>query len=375
MKRVILFIPTLTTGGAEKFVVDLAVYLDPEKYQVYVGAVSGIFPEGVTPNRFLSVLNEHQIEIVDLKGDNKLHTAGNIYRLFRAKRPDIVHANLNSLLYIMFFAAAFATETRIFTFHNVASLSGQGFKKLLHSVAFKILKFKPVAICEFVRSTISTDYKIPFDKITCIYNGVDTQLFQAKFRSNPKAEVEFVTTGILYQIKNHKLMIEAFAKAEVHHPNIHLTIIGDGELRRELELQISGYGLQNKIHILGISDSVANYLNKADIYVMSSDTEGLPLSVLEAMACELPIITTKAGGVVDIVKDGINGLLSPVGDVEALSQSMIKLIENVELRQEMGKASRKRALELDIMKCVKQYEKLYDGDDAHVNIEQSGPIG
>lgn len=374
MKSIILFIPTLTTGGAEKLVVNLAVNLDKSRFHVSVAAVSGICPEGVTPNQNLSVLKNHQIEVFDLKGRSKFETAKNVLKLFHEKRPDIIHVNLNTILYVMFFAAAYGTRTRIFTFHNVASLSASGFKKLLHNVAFKALNFTPVAICDFVRKTISNDYHIPLMEIPCIYNGVDTRAFYPKAKSLENQKVEFVTTGILYHIKNHKLLIDAFAKAEARHPDIHLNIIGDGVLRRELEQQIVAYGLNNKIKIQGISDNVADYLNHADVYVMSSNTEGLPLSVLEAMSCGLPVITTRAGGVVDIVKDGENGFLTPVGDVEALSESMIELIENTVLRKEMAAASRRQALKLDILNCVEQYEQLYDGDDYHVDDKQSDPF-
>jgi glycosyltransferase involved in cell wall biosynthesis len=92
---------------------------------------------------------------------------------------------------------------------------------------------------------------------------------------------------------------------------------------------------------------------------MSSNVEGLPISVLEAMACGLPIITTAAGGVVDIVKTGENGIITPVGDAEKLSEAMVILIENDEIRRSMGEDSRKRALELDIHICVEEHQKLY----------------
>ncbi|MDD4582927.1 MAG: glycosyltransferase [Eubacteriales bacterium] len=359
MRSVIIFIPTLITGGAEKLVVDLAVNIDKEIFDVSVAVVSGTIPEGFVPNKFLSILEKNNIKIFNLKGKNKFETAKNIRKLFRKKRPDIIHTNLNTVLYVMLFAAIYDTKIRIFTFHNVANLSGYGLKKQLYKLAFKILNFTPVAICDLVKSTISKDFNIPFEKIPCIYNGVDTKAFYPKIRSFEKRTVQLISTGILYHIKNHKLLIDAFAKVELRHTDIHLNILGDGELREELERQITEYGLEDKINILGITDDVAYYLNLADIYVMSSNSEGLPLSVLEAMACGLPIITTEAGGVVDIVKNGENGFITPVGDVESLSRAMIELIENDKLRKAMGTASRKKAIELDILNCVGKYQKLY----------------
>jgi glycosyltransferase involved in cell wall biosynthesis len=259
----------------------------------------------------------------------------------------------------MFFASFHATKVRIFTFHNVAGLTAGGLKKRLYEFAFKILNFTPVAICDFVKKTISEEYHLKPARIPCIYNGVDTGAFYPATRPQEQRPVEFINTGILYHLKNHKLLIDAFAKAEMKHPFIRLTILGDGILRGELEQQIAAYGLEKKVSILGITDDVAGFLNQADVYVMSSDLEGLPLSVLEAMACGLPVITTEAGGVVDIVATGENGIITPVGDVDALSEAMAILIENDGLRKAFGEASRKRALEFDIRNCVEQYQKLY----------------
>lgn len=363
MRSVILFIPTLITGGAERLVVDLAVHMEKADFDVCVAAVSGITPEGKAPNAFGTVLKNNRITVYDLKGKNKFETARNIRRLFRAKQPDVVHTNLSTVLYVMFFAAFYHTKVRIFTFHNVASLTASGFKKRLYEFAFKILHFTPVAICDFVKKTVVEEYRLSPAQVPCIYNGVDTKIFYPQVRANAQEPVqkpvEFVSTGILYYLKNHKLLIDAFARTERAHPSIHLTILGDGELREELEHQIAAYGLTDKINLPGITDHVADFLNQADIYVMSSDLEGLPLSVLEAMACGLPVIATAAGGVVDIVKNGENGIVTPTGDAAALSGAMTELIQNNTLRKAFGEASRKKAREYDIRHCVENYQKLY----------------
>ena len=356
---VIIFIPTLITGGAEKFVTDLAVNLDKEIFDVSVATVSGIIPEGFAPNQFLSILEDNRVEVFDLKGKSKLQTMQNIRKLFRQKRPDIVHVNLGTILYVMLFAAVYDTKTRLFTFHNIPGLTAGGFRKPLYCFAFKMLHFTPVAICDFIRNAISKEYRLSIQEIPCVYNGVDKRSFSPQSSPHENRVIEFVTTGILYYIKNHRLLIDAFALAEAKHPDIRLNILGDGELRGELEQQIADYRLEEKISILGITDHVAEYLNQADIYVMSSNLEGLPIAVLEAMACGLPVITTEAGGVVDIVKTGENGFVVPVGDSGALSEAMIQLIENGELRRAMGEASRKRAVKLDLKNCVEKYQSLY----------------
>jgi glycosyltransferase involved in cell wall biosynthesis len=179
LKSVVIFIPTLITGGAERLVVDLAVNLDKELFDVSVAVVSGVIPEGFAPNKFSSVLTDSHIAIHDLKGKNKLETAKKIRNFFREKRPDIVHAHLGAVLYVMFFAAIYDTKIRIFTFHNMSRIIARGLKKQLYQVAIRIFKFTPVAISDTVKSSISKGYHIPLKKIPCIYNGVDTKALPA----------------------------------------------------------------------------------------------------------------------------------------------------------------------------------------------------
>ncbi|QOX65164.1 glycosyltransferase family 4 protein [Anoxybacterium hadale] len=377
MKQVVLFTPTLITGGAEKFVVDLAVNMDRKVFDVTVATLAGIIPNGFASNKFLSVLQANQIEVLDLSGRNRIETLRKVNRFFSKRRPEIIHTNLSTILYVMVFATFYRTETRLFTFHNPAGFTAEGLKKQLYRLAFTVFRFTPVAICDFVKDTIAREYRLPYRSIPCVYNGVDTKAFRPSARAlvmSPDSQcrensleeeilfgktVEFISTGILYHVKNHKLLIDAFAIAHARHPNIRLNILGDGELRGMLERQIAVYRLEKKIVIQGITDRVANHLNKADVYIMSSNLEGLPLSVLEAMACGLPVITTAAGGVVDIVTTGYNGMVTPVGDVVALADAMILLTENEAMRKSMGAASRKKAVELDLRNCVSRYQSLY----------------
>mgnify|MGYP000075575808 CR=1 FL=1 len=116
------------------------------------------------------------------------------------------------------------------------------------------------------------------------------------------------------------MLIRAFAQVKEKEKNTKLIIVGEGELRRELEEIIEKYDLKNYVSMLGQCNNVQERLNASDVFVQSSDYEGLPISGLEAMACGLPIISTKAGGTVDIVKNGINGFLVDVGDEDELAQ-------------------------------------------------------
>jgi glycosyltransferase involved in cell wall biosynthesis len=128
----------------------------------------------------------------------------------------------------------------------------------------------------------------------------------------------------------------------------------------DLERRIDAMGLREKVHLLGLRSDVPEVLNAADVFVLSSDWEGNPLSVMEAMAAGKPVICTAVGGVPELVEDGRCGLLVPQGDAKALAQAMRYLLEDPEARTSMGRASARRAIErFDLKAMTGAYEDLY----------------
>jgi glycosyltransferase involved in cell wall biosynthesis len=130
-------------------------------------------------------------------------------------------------------------------------------------------------------------------------------------------------------------------------------------LKSELERQIGASGLQERVHLLGLRSDIAEILNAADVFVLSSDYEGNPLVVLEAMAAGKPMISTAVGGVPELVEGGC-GLLVPSGDAQALSKAMRYMLESPKARKSMGEASARRAVErFDLRVMTEAYENLY----------------
>jgi glycosyltransferase involved in cell wall biosynthesis len=130
-------------------------------------------------------------------------------------------------------------------------------------------------------------------------------------------------------------------------------------LKSKLERQISALSLQERVHLLGQRSDIPELLNAADVFVLSSDYEGNPLAVLEAMAAGKPMISTAVGGVPELVEGGC-GLLVPPQDIKALARAMRHLLESPEARKSMGEASARRAVErFDLRVMTEAYEDLY----------------
>ena len=144
-----------------------------------------------------------------------------------------------------------------------------------------------------------------------------------------------VTVGRLHPQKNHKLLIEAFAQVADKIPEYSLEIYGDGELKEELQKQIDNLGLSTSAFLKGTSKKIHSLIYDAALFVLSSDYEGLPNTLIEAMALGIPCISTdcRPGGAREIIDDGVNGIIVPIGDSAALAVAINKLLKSNELQQ------------------------------------------
>lgn len=358
MKKVFLCIPSLATGGAEKFVVDLATRINPSIYEVVV-----VETRYDVDSSFKQQLLNKGIRIVDLSDKSFFKMTVKQVSFLKKEKPDIVHANIGSVLHIMLSSWLCSIPKRIYTVHNEAYLlyKGNKFKRLAYKAAFSLFGFIPVAICPTVKETLIDQLGINDSKIPVVNNGVDTSAFNVGSSYFDVQDVRLISVGSLYWIKNQELIIRAVVDLHRTGMNVSLTLIGDGEDRDKLESIIKKENAETYIHLLGRKNNVADYLKESNIYVSASSTEGLPLSVLEAMACGLPVIATKAGGIKDIVRDSDNGYLFDFNDKEMLKECICRLCSDKEAISIFSRNSRLIAEEWSLDKCVNGYENLYEG--------------
>ena len=146
-----------------------------------------------------------------------------------------------------------------------------------------------------------------------------------------------------------------------HFPEVRLIIAGDGPTRIEVERKIEALDLCNNIHLLGIKSNMQEIMCSADMLLLNSTLEGMPLVLLEAMSCSLPVVTTPAGGIPELVRPGKDGAVTKGFEQEEFAQTIIELIENDSKRKSLGKAGRKRVEEsFSAKKIVTKYEKVFE---------------
>lgn len=357
---VMLTTPTLLTGGAEKFVTELAVRFDPTHFRVTV-----LVTRGQTDPAHQQLLEDAGIEVIVVGARSRLHSITETARVLIRRRPQVVHTNIGSLLHVALGLLLLPkTVTRVHTLHSMAGHAEPGRRLAISKKLIQRLHFTPISISRAVRDSVSAAYDIPASEIPLIPNGVDTQRFAPPEHNerHTSDETRFVAVGSLLPVKQHENLIQAFAEMDkALQARCRLTIVGGGPLHADLEALINSLGLEQHVTLLGNQKDIPAILRQHDVFVSASRTEGFPLSLLEGLATGLPAAVTAVDGVMDIVRDGAEGILVPPGDVSVMTQSMERFARDKTLQVELGHQARQRAVTFSWNRCVSSYGALYMG--------------
>jgi len=208
-------------------------------------------------------------------------------------------------------------------------------------------------------------------EIQVIHNFVDLRRFNLKPKDHfkkaiaPNGERIVVHTSNFRKIKRIPDVIKTFAKILSQIPS-RLLLIGDGPERSGAEALCRELNIVNEVRFLGKQEAVEEILSISDLFLMPSEVESFGLSALEAMACHVPTIASNAGGIPEIVQDGITGYMSPIGDIDSMARNAIYILENEERLNQFKQAAFLRAKDFDISRIVPLYESFY-----HYIIEKS----
>lgn len=198
---------------------------------------------------------------------------------------------------------------------------------------------------------------VPSTRVRAIWNGIDLSRF-AYTGSRPGGPAVLVAR--LVPEKDLPTLMQAAALVAQHEPAFRLQIAGDGPCMPEARETIARLGLHDHVRLLGECRDVPAVLQRASMFVMSSQTEGISLTLLEAMACGLPVVATRVGGNSEVVQHGQTGWLVPAGDVRELADAVQRLWRNEDEAQRLGRAGRERVEQyFDVQRMVSQYEDLY----------------
>jgi glycosyltransferase involved in cell wall biosynthesis len=286
-------------------------------------------------------------------------------RMLRADGVKVVHCHNHGALVYGALAARLVSGARVvYTIHGAitsARRSTARFLKLglVHEVVFVSAHARAVGRAAGLEGN---------DRVHTILNGVDLSGFDggdasAVRRAHGIAENARVCGIIarLTEAKDHANLFAAIASARETVPGLHCLVVGDGELREELEEDVAARGLSAAVHFAGARDNIRDYLAAMDVFVLSSVTEGLAMTLLEAMAAARPIVATRVGGNAEVVEDGVTGRLVPPSDPRALADAIALVLGNPAAARQMGEAGRERAnIRFSLGAMVSAYQAVYD---------------
>lgn len=299
-----------------------------------------------------------------------------LWRLLRRIKPMIVHSRNLSAQEASVIAFLAGVPARVHSEHgrDIHDLAGDTPKYLWLRRFCQPFVHRYIPLSQDLESWLCEIVGVPVNKIAQIYNGVDSERFQ------PASEVQrrlpydgFVseqaivigTVGRLERVKDQLTLVRAFVEllkiAPQWSTSVKLVLVGDGSTRTRIETEVSSSGIADKVWITGSRDDVPALMAGMDVFVLPSVSEGISNTILEAMACGLPVIATRVGGNPELVMNGVTGVLVPPEDPIAMAEALLQYLDQPNLRQRHGRAGRERveaSFSMDAM--VQRYLMVYD---------------
>jgi glycosyltransferase involved in cell wall biosynthesis len=372
-------------GGAENCVRLLVESLDRERFLplVLCTQAGGPYEHELIQKGFaVKILNRHRRSILlfPVFCWDVFITLYEVFVFLKREKPDIVHTHLPASAYFGVIAGKLAGVSRlVYTFHSSTFFPlrpGRSFRTWLQVKLTRFLCRKVqviVAVSRAIYEKLLTVVPELINSILVIPNGIDEARFQLvdaglnlKHELGMAPEDPLITTvGTLSPVKNQAMLLKAFARLVSIYPKLRLIIVGEGPLRQELvELQ-QKLALKNNSFFLGLRKEIPEILAETDIFVSTSLYEGLPLSILEAMAAGKPVVATAVPGNLEVLEEGA-GLLISLENQAELVKTLKMLIEDPAQRVVLGKRARERvaqhySLEGNVLRWQALYEDLMRG--------------
>ena len=351
MARIFHILDTLGIGGAENMVASLARWQMSEGDAVHVHGVNGGGP----------IADRLRAMRVPVTWNGNAHYAPALWRLYRQIRafaPDVVHSHNIVPTLLGAIAGRLAGVTcLIATRHGPRSLSERAERRFWLAARWYR---HVVAVSDSARADIAGGRFADPSKLVTIPNAADLPDATPPIDAPPRPGFTLVSVGRLVREKSYETLLEALFLARAEDPDLHLWLVGDGVERATLEQRVRTLHLEEHVLFLGARSNVGYWLRHADLFVMSSVSEGLPVSLLEAFAMERAVVATDVGGIPDAVEGAHAGLIVPSRDPRALAEAILRLKRDPDERHRLERNARHAYEEqFSIARMGRAYQRLY----------------
>ncbi|RMF94138.1 MAG: glycosyltransferase [Candidatus Schekmanbacteria bacterium] len=354
--KVLHLLSSLNIGGREKVAIDIVNNLDREKFLPFLMSLR---PKGTMQKKV-----KEDVKIITYNKSDKLDFGAyrRISNVLKENQIDILHThNPGGFLYGFIGGKLAGVKTIVNTEHGFEY--NINFKKRLAESFCRRFTTLTIAVSEDVKKRLGAS-----GMIRVLHNGIiidekDYSSEKEKIRRSIGVMEDEVLIGCvarLAYVKNHRCLFRAFKIASDINPKLKLLIVGDGYLKENLLSLREELSLRNKIIFYGETDNVSKVLNALDIFALTSVYEGISITILEAMACGLPVVATKVGGNPDVIEDGKSGILAENGNEKEIAEAFLVLAKNKELRINFGCTGRKIVYErFNFKNTLQEIENIY----------------
>ena len=361
--KVIHLVEELAIGGLEKILTSIVLSLDKKKYNVSVWCLR---EGGFFANKLIK--EGIDVKILNILTSRNPLSIYKLYKLLKSHKFDIIHTHAYSAGTIGRISA-FLAGVPVIISHNHSVYDY--YNRYYHFVEWllSLITDRIICISDIVNKFANETQRINAGKLVTIYNGIDSVYSVAgKETSRLRKELgiphNHTVISTISHMEEHKglaYLLESASLLLESRSDIHFLLVGEGTLKEELKKLSIDLKIEKNVIFAGERSDIPEILSLTDIFVLPSLREGLGLAILEAMACGKPVIATNVGGIPEIVKDGVSGILVSPKNAEALHSAMNELLEDREKLKRMGHNGKRVCNEsFDSKTMIRKVEDLYD---------------
>jgi sugar transferase (PEP-CTERM/EpsH1 system associated) len=350
---VVQLVHSLQPGGLERLALELALRLPARGYRTAVCCIG-------EAGWLAATAAKGGVPVLSLDAAPGFHasTIGRLADALQRLQADVLHThNRGPLLYGTLAARRAGIRGLVHTRHGFDTPPASLKWRIAESLCARRAGHY-VAVSNTLTDCVARAFWLPPDRVTVIHNGVDTEVFKPAAARGTGLHIGHV--GRLVELKNHAGLLRAFAVVHQAFREATLTLVGDGPLMKPCRHLARSLGIADAVRFAGAQQNVAGFLQQWHVFALPSFSEGISLSLLEAMACECACVATAVGGTPEIVKDAHNGLLLPPHDDQALAEALTRLACDPLMRNRLGRAARQTVCDgFSVDAMVSAYDKLY----------------
>ncbi|PHR94618.1 MAG: glycosyltransferase [Blastopirellula sp.] len=310
------------------------------------------------------------VEVIGRKPGFDMRCVWNLSRMFKKYDVKAIHAHqYGPFLYSAIARRLSGSPPILFLEHGRAYPDYRRPKRVFANRFLLCKKDRVAAVGEDVRQALISYEGISGDRVEVVYNGIDLSAYdsQRKLRNEVRQELQYddddqivIQVARLNHLKDHVTAIRAIGKLSQEFPKLKLLLAGDGEERHSLEQLINELNLEDKVQLLGSRNDVPRLLQAADMFLLSSISEGIPLTLIEAMASGLPCVSTDVGGTSEVIDHEKNGLLAEKGNPDDIADKLSMLLTDKMRAKQMAEAGYAQAHQrFSDLKMHQRYNQIY----------------